>query len=434
MAQENLKLTKTIYSTKSTDGLIDRSFSEFFKTKNPVDINKFFSLYNELFYEIPKQGDKSHESIIKQSKEYVKNYSDDRDIEIKILSERIADLENLLDETTEEHPFYANGSILAEEDAQTVIHYMDRGQKRRIMGNLDGTVYKALKASLGFPKSTNNDDIITVVPNIILKGIPKGPKLDIEDLTGASEREKFEQQQQQLASTIVNNWRIELKEFLDPLINNTILGRNQYVEYLKEHIKNAFQQEQDLEILRNKYADDRDRGYTEEERQNGQRLLNILNPKLQRSRQTLAILKRFWDRKLIIPTSEDLDNILPQTIVNNEGEIVGDKAGATQVNPITEEELNSYEGWQEGRSLFEGVLTGNEYFAEDPLIFQSNEANTLLEQGIIKVRYKKERFTSTGFGGGYYVNNGFEEKTEYYPEEPYESENYRYTFDKYIYA
>ena len=30
MAQENLKLTKPIYSTKSTDGLIDRSFSEFF--------------------------------------------------------------------------------------------------------------------------------------------------------------------------------------------------------------------------------------------------------------------------------------------------------------------------------------------------------------------------------------------------------------------
>ena len=69
MAQEKIKLTKTIYSAKSTEGLIDRSFSEFFKTKNPVDINKFFSLYNELFYEIPKQGDKSHESIIKQSKE-----------------------------------------------------------------------------------------------------------------------------------------------------------------------------------------------------------------------------------------------------------------------------------------------------------------------------------------------------------------------------
>ena len=89
MAQENLKLTKTIYSTKSTDGLIDRSFSEFFKTKNPINIDKFFSLYNELFYDIPKNGEKSHEKLIKQSKEYINNYTDSRDIEIQILNERV---------------------------------------------------------------------------------------------------------------------------------------------------------------------------------------------------------------------------------------------------------------------------------------------------------------------------------------------------------
>ena len=67
MAQENIKLTKTIYSTKSTDGLVDRSFSEFFKTKDPVNLDRFFSVYNELFYDIPKTGEKSHVSIIKQT-------------------------------------------------------------------------------------------------------------------------------------------------------------------------------------------------------------------------------------------------------------------------------------------------------------------------------------------------------------------------------
>ena len=49
MAEENIKLSKTIYSTKSTDGLLDRSFSEFFKTKDPVNLDRFFSVYNEYF-------------------------------------------------------------------------------------------------------------------------------------------------------------------------------------------------------------------------------------------------------------------------------------------------------------------------------------------------------------------------------------------------
>ena len=65
MAEENFKLTKTLYSIKSTDGLIDRSFSEFFKTKDPINLDRFFSIYGELFYDIPKTGTKSHTSIIK---------------------------------------------------------------------------------------------------------------------------------------------------------------------------------------------------------------------------------------------------------------------------------------------------------------------------------------------------------------------------------
>ena len=74
MAEENIKLTKTIYSTKSTDGLVDRSFSEFFKSKDPINVDRFFSIYEELFYDIPKAGEKSHTSVIKQSTDYIKNY------------------------------------------------------------------------------------------------------------------------------------------------------------------------------------------------------------------------------------------------------------------------------------------------------------------------------------------------------------------------
>ena len=423
MANENIKLTKTLYSAKSTQGIIDRSFSELFKTKDPINTDRFFSLYNELFYDIPKFGENSHNSIIKQSNDYIKNYSESpRDEEITLLNERINQLESQLDEIIDEHPFFSNGSILAEEKAQTVVYYMNNGVKRRIMGEIEGDVFKALKASLGFPSTTPNSDIpVVVVPEIILNDIDNGPRLDIEDLSGKVDNLAIEQEQ--LANIVVSNWKVELKDFIDPIQNSTFLGRNQYVEFLKEKIKIAFQLEQDLEILRNKYVYDVEFGFTQIERDNGQKLLNILNPKLLKSRQTLAILRRFWDKKETIPTPSDLDNILPITPPPG----LGRKAA----NELTEQEvINAFEGWQEGRSLFQGVLSGDEYFPEEPLEYQSDEANLLLLQGKIKIRYRREK--STSFGG--YRNDGFVNVEDYYPSNPYEESPYRYTFRKYIFA
>ena len=134
MAQENIKLTKTIYSTRSTDGIIDRSFSEFFKTKDPVNLDRFFAIYGELFYEIPKTGDKSHTSVIKQSTDYIKNYIDPRDEQIDLLTDRIIELELLNSSTTivEEHPFFSNGTLISvdsNDDGKPdwgKIYYMDK--------------------------------------------------------------------------------------------------------------------------------------------------------------------------------------------------------------------------------------------------------------------------------------------------------------------
>lgn len=66
--------------------------------ENTLDISRFFDLYNKIFYDIPKDGSiNSHESIIKQSSEYI-NFTPNQDL-INTLQNEISSLrEQLLEE------------------------------------------------------------------------------------------------------------------------------------------------------------------------------------------------------------------------------------------------------------------------------------------------------------------------------------------------
>ena len=56
--------------------------AEVIKIEKTPNIEKFFSLYNEAFYNIPHEGDKSHHSLIERSSEYINNYIDPLDKKI----------------------------------------------------------------------------------------------------------------------------------------------------------------------------------------------------------------------------------------------------------------------------------------------------------------------------------------------------------------
>ena len=74
MAEENITTSKVVYGAQSANESINRSFTELFKTKDPVNISRFFSMYDELFYNIPQTGDQSHTTLIDKSQDYVNNY------------------------------------------------------------------------------------------------------------------------------------------------------------------------------------------------------------------------------------------------------------------------------------------------------------------------------------------------------------------------
>jgi hypothetical protein len=81
-----LKLNKKLYNKSAYLNTIDTQFTELVPPPppvvEPVSVDEFFVLYNDLFYEIPKEGEvNSHQYLIKTSVEYVDSQSTSNDIQ-----------------------------------------------------------------------------------------------------------------------------------------------------------------------------------------------------------------------------------------------------------------------------------------------------------------------------------------------------------------
>ena len=74
---EIVQLNKTVYGKITYPNVIDTEFNQLIKpqievTSSAVTVNQFFNYYNDLFYEIPTEGDfNSHLELIRRSTEYV---------------------------------------------------------------------------------------------------------------------------------------------------------------------------------------------------------------------------------------------------------------------------------------------------------------------------------------------------------------------------
>jgi hypothetical protein len=106
-----LDLVKKLYDKKAYLNTIDSQFTELsFPPITPepeVNIEEFFQLYNDLFYDIPQFGEtNSHEYLIKQSTDYIGSTLITDDVqalldEITSLREENLELQrNIIDLTT----------------------------------------------------------------------------------------------------------------------------------------------------------------------------------------------------------------------------------------------------------------------------------------------------------------------------------------------
>jgi len=100
---ENIKFNKQVYDKGQYTKVINTSFTQLGVQSIQETINnqpttdQFFSMYNDLFYDIPELGEiNSHEYLITKSSEYI-NFDANQE-EIEALQEEIAQLrEELLD-------------------------------------------------------------------------------------------------------------------------------------------------------------------------------------------------------------------------------------------------------------------------------------------------------------------------------------------------
>ena len=86
----NIKLNRTVFDKRKFNQSVDTEFSQlvpkeedkFFDT-NLATIDDFFTIYTNLFFEIPKEGDiNSHEFLIKESSEYINFEQINEDIQV----------------------------------------------------------------------------------------------------------------------------------------------------------------------------------------------------------------------------------------------------------------------------------------------------------------------------------------------------------------
>tara|TARA_R110002012_G_scaffold193438_1_gene361034 strand:+ start:43 stop:1038 length:996 start_codon:yes stop_codon:yes gene_type:complete len=88
-----IKFQKTIYSQPSFRKRINVSFNELNNKGGEIDIPDFFNQYRKLFYDIPKNGEFSHDTLIKASTDYYRDFNDPKDLVIDNLNDQIVVLE-----------------------------------------------------------------------------------------------------------------------------------------------------------------------------------------------------------------------------------------------------------------------------------------------------------------------------------------------------
>ena len=111
MSLQLISLEKSVFDKNQFGKVVDTEFHQLINSKNveetPVfTIDDFFQLYENLFYQIPKEGDtNSHRYIIEKEAEYLGVTLNQDDVqalleEITTLRQQLLDTQNTLNELT----------------------------------------------------------------------------------------------------------------------------------------------------------------------------------------------------------------------------------------------------------------------------------------------------------------------------------------------
>ena len=174
--KETIKLNKKIYGTKGTQDHLSEEFKKF--TVKKYSIEEFFDLYQQLFYDISKNGRLSHSTIVAKSTEYAGTPPNPKDQIILDLEEQIIKIQWAIDSIEEEHPFLPNHrTVVQSRRDPSLRYYIQSGRRRKI--NKD-EAFDALKSRAGYSKDTPYEDFSVLLNADAIAGIMPGPDINSE--------------------------------------------------------------------------------------------------------------------------------------------------------------------------------------------------------------------------------------------------------------
>ena len=254
-----IEFRKDVIGKQSGYNELSREFADLYQKTPQMTVQEFFEKYNELFYDIPAEGEKSHQTIMEQSKEYIsitpkrttaqgelgesEVYVDPKDEEIAALTEDLLELQKQVDKqgteaVDKEHPVFQNGSFLRN-NGKT--YYMQLGEKRRIRGN---ETYDMLKRAQGHPPDRENEKIWIEVTEDVLKGIDTGPEYTSEDINVDHNTSKKELEEKKALQLDPDDFKVNPENYP---------STQDYLEAVEREIRQKSAKEDYLESKRSEY-------------------------------------------------------------------------------------------------------------------------------------------------------------------------------------
>jgi len=182
-----IELKKDIYEAKQARDILDEEFSEFLPLQR--SIKEFFDIYDKKFYSILTS---THTFFIEKSLNYIKTFTNPRQITIDNLNAEIEDLEIDIASMEKFHPILPNNIVIAPKEAegQSIsdsfnypLFLMQSGKARQLIGPNKISLFKNIKLRQKVSRITDEDFII-IIPgstNSIPKGKPIETEADLND-------------------------------------------------------------------------------------------------------------------------------------------------------------------------------------------------------------------------------------------------------------
>ena len=179
MAKQEIKLRKEVISPKLANQRFNKNFENLAKSPKPIDNDYIIDTYKETFYNIPKKGKLSHESIIERSINFlyperasiIESKIETRQAKLGLLNDRLF---KLLSPSVKEHPVYPDGTFLKVNAPNTVgtnvqnPYIMQDGLKRYFAADY---LFNIVRKAMG----QNEQDFQTNVIHLSLQDIIQIP-------------------------------------------------------------------------------------------------------------------------------------------------------------------------------------------------------------------------------------------------------------------